>query len=254
MKYSIILFTIVNFLILQLSAQEASFEVAGAVQIANSTSTSPDPGTIRYNSETKDFEGWNGHFWASLTGKQLGTITDIDGNVYHTIEIGNDIWTIENLKTTRYRDGSSISLVEDNSMWSSNTNGAYCYYNNDATNDNAYGKLYSWYAVATQQLCPTGWKVPFEVDWDELGEAIGGNSGNGGKLKEVGFAYWNAPNIGATNSTGFTARGAGSREPAGDFFGLNEDTYFWALTVTGAGSSDAFIRLLQSDNVEDSFS
>ena len=82
------------------------------------------------------------------------TATDIDGNVYHTVTIGTQVWMVENLKTTRYNDGSPIPLVTDSSYWSNLTTPGYCWYNNDTTNKNTYGALYNWYTVNTGKLAP----------------------------------------------------------------------------------------------------
>ena len=133
------------------------------------------------------------------------TATDIDGNVYHTVTIGTQIWMVENLKTTRYNDGSPIPFVTDSSSWSNLTTPGYCWYNNDTTNKNTYGALYNWFAVNTGKLAPTGWHVPTDDEWTTLTTYLGGESIAGGKLKETGTTHWRTPNAGATNEIGFTA-------------------------------------------------
>jgi uncharacterized protein (TIGR02145 family) len=110
-----------------------------------------------------------------------GTVTDIDGNVYQTVKIGNQVWTVENLRTTRYNDGISINLITDSAAWSKSlirygaawskaSKGAYCYYNNmtDADSIKKYGALYNWYAIDTKKLAPKGWHVPTNAEWDTL--------------------------------------------------------------------------------------
>ncbi len=158
------------------------------------------------------------------------TITDIDGNVYQTVVIGTQCWMKENLKTTKYNDGTNIPLVIDNITWSALTTPAYCFYNNDeATYKNTYGALYNWYTVNTGKLAPLGWHIPTNEEWSTLQGYLGGISEAGGKLKETGTIHWASPNIGATNETGFTALPAGDR-----FF---DGTYYNFTTVGGWWSS-----------------
>jgi uncharacterized protein (TIGR02145 family) len=103
------------------------------------------------------------------------TVTDADGNVYHTVQIGNQVWMVENLRTTKYNDNSPITPVSDNAVWGTLTTEAYCWYNNDeATNKNTYGALYNWYVLNTGKLCPTGWHVPSQAEWETLISSLGG--------------------------------------------------------------------------------
>src|SRR5664280_817425 len=101
-------------------------------------------------------------------------ITDIDGNVYTSVIIGTQVWFIENLKTTKYNDNTSIPLVTDITAWSALSTPAYCWQNNDAAANKAtYGALYNWYAVDAasnnnKNICPTGWHVPSDSDWTTL--------------------------------------------------------------------------------------
>jgi hypothetical protein len=96
-----------------------------------------------------------------LISQDAGTVTDIDGNVYQAVKIGNQVWTVENLRTTRYNDGTAIPYVTDNSAWANLTTPGYCYYFNDSTaNADKYGVLYNWYTVNTGKLSPAGWHVP----------------------------------------------------------------------------------------------
>jgi len=93
---------------------------------------------------------------------------DIDGNVYHTVIIGTQIWMVENLKTTKYNDGTSIANVTDNVEWIGLTSPAYCWYNNYTSYKTQFGALYNWYAVNTGKLAPTGWHVPSHAEWTTL--------------------------------------------------------------------------------------
>jgi len=158
-----------------------------------------------------------------------GSVSDIDGNVYKTIQIGNQTWMAENLKTTKYRNGVSIPNVTDNSLWQNNTIGAYCSYDNDAANDCPHGKLYNWYAATNNnQICPSGWHVPTIDEWNTLETYLGGFQAAGGKLKSTGTQYWQSPNTGATNETGFSMLPGGVRLNYGVFASKGLYGYGWS--------------------------
>ena len=159
-----------------------------------------------------------------------GTITDMDGNVYTSITIGTQIWMAENLKTTKYNDGSSIQFITDNTAWSNITTLGYCWYNNEATYKNTYGALYNWYTVNTGKLCPIGWHVPTKSEWTTLADYLGGESEAGSKMKETGNIHWISPLTIATNTSGFTALPGGYRSSDGsfNFIGYNGD--WWSST------------------------
>lgn len=165
-------------------------------------------------------------------------VTDIDGNVYHIVTIGTQDWMVENLKTTKYRDGTPILNITDNTAWAQLTTGAYCWYNNDATtHKSTYGALYNWYTVVDiRNLCPTGWHVPTDDEWLTLTNYLKGQSIAGGKLKETGTTHWHSPNTGATNETGFTALPGGARDPFGSFFNLGNSGFWWSTTEQDANS------------------
>lgn len=175
-------------------------------------------------------------FISGLTGLKAQTVTDIDGNVYNTVTIGTQTWMAENLKTTRYNDGTPIPLISDSialvgyqkvQFWKLLNTGAYCWYNHKAEYKNIYGALYNSYAVNTNRLCPSGWHVPTFGDWRTLTSYLV-DSIAGGKLKENGIEHWNIPNIGATNETGFTALPGGGRSEDGYFFDLGYRGIFWS--------------------------
>jgi uncharacterized protein (TIGR02145 family) len=155
---------------------------------------------------------------------------DQDGNTYNTIKIGNQTWMAENLKTTKYNDGTAIPLITDSIAWVALTTPAYCWYNNDSANKNTYGALYNGYTVSTGKLCPSGWHVSTDVEWSTLVDFLGGESVSGGKLKEFGATHWSSPNSGATNETGFTALPGGSRYINGLFFTIKNLGYWWTST------------------------
>ena len=162
------------------------------------------------------------------------TVTDKDGNVYHTVSIGTQTWLVENLKTTKYNDGTAIPLVTDNTFWPSLITPGYCWYKHDsATYKNTYGALYNWYVVNTGKLCPIGWHVPTDAEWTTLATYLGGDTVAGGKMKaigtiEAGTGLWVSPNTGATNESGFTAVPAGYCDGNGTFGDIGNYGYWWS--------------------------
>jgi len=166
-----------------------------------------------------------------------GTMTDIDGNVYKTIKIGNQTWMAENLKTTKFRNGAAILNVSDSAQWSTDLMPAYCIFNNDPANTGVYGLLYNGYAaIDGNNIAPAGWHVPADSEWVTLNTFLG--TGAGGKLKATGTTYWNSPNTGATNETGFNALGGGNRGAYGQFHNQGVYCFWWAATTTS--STDAY--------------
>jgi len=171
-------------------------------------------------------------------------VTDIDGNVYHTVTIGTQVWMVENLKTTKYNDGTPIPLVTNNVEWANLTTPGYCWFNNDeSTHKEPYGAMYNWYTIETGKLAPTGWHVPtYDGDFNTLANYLGGSNVAGGKLKEIGTLHWNPPNTGATNETGFTALPGGYRNYQGIFDGVGIIGYLWSATQRSTAS--AWLRSL----------
>lgn len=181
----------------------------------------------------------------SFTTPQVSssTVTDINGNIYNTVTIGTQVWMKENLKATKYKDGSAIPLVTDNVAWSYLTTPGYCWHNNDSiANKNVYGALYNWYTVNTGKLCPTGWHVPSTAEWISLGNFLGSTAG--GKLKEAGTSHWQSPNFGATNETGFSALPGSYRATLGTFGTIGTTGFFWSSTEDNF--SRPWIRTLSS--------
>lgn len=158
-------------------------------------------------------------------------ITDIDGNTYRTIKIGNQWWMAENLKVTHYRNGDFIPNVTDgNEWWFNLTTGAYCNYDNNVNNVTTYGRLYNWYAVNdSRNIAPEGWHVPSDAEWQTLVNSLGGKEDAGGKMKESGTAYWDRPNTGATNESGFSALPSGIRSQNFAFMGTW--AWFWSSSI-----------------------
>ena len=159
------------------------------------------------------------------------SIFDIDGNVYATVVIGTQIWFVENLKVTRCRNGHEFSYVSDDTSWSVWADGAYCWCNNDSLNNELYGALYNFAAVADScGLCPKGWHVPTKSDWENLIASLGGDEIAGGKLKEVGIVHWNYPNVGATNESGFWGLPGGGRGQISGCGEIGEYATWWSST------------------------
>ena len=158
------------------------------------------------------------------------TITDIDGNTYKTITIGTQTWMAENLKTTKYNDGTTIPNITNFNEWESLSTGAYCNYRNDTTEGSIHGRLYNWYAVNTGKLCPVGWHVPSDAEWTTLTDYLGGATDAGNLLKEIGSYHWGNENANATNSSGFTGIPGGVRSNGLDYFYISNSGYWWSST------------------------
>jgi uncharacterized protein (TIGR02145 family) len=174
------------------------------------------------------------------------TVKDVDGNTYNTVQIGTQCWTKENLRVTKYRDGTVIPLDESGGTagngtgqtWSSRTTGARTVYGHNAANLATYGYLYNWYAVADSKgLCPSGWHVPSDSEWTNLTNYLGGEAVAGGKMKTTGTDYWNSPNIGATNESGFSALPGGGRNLGGSFISIRDFASFWSATEYDSGNA-----------------
>jgi uncharacterized protein (TIGR02145 family) len=180
------------------------------------------------------------------------TVTDIDGNVYQTVKIGNQVWMTENLKVTRYRNGDAIPNVTGDMEWSNLTKGAYCDYNNNSNNAATYGRLYNFYAVNdSSNIAPAGWHVPSDYEWKTLEMTLGMSQSEadglkmrgtdeGLKLKETGTSHWLSPDTGATNESGFSALPGGIRYSVGPFDVLGVVTFLWSSTEDS--SSTAWYR------------
>jgi uncharacterized protein (TIGR02145 family) len=161
-------------------------------------------------------------------------VTDIDGNIYTEVAIGTQIWLKENLKTTKLNDGTPIQNVTDNSAWASTRSSAYCWYENDISNKPYFGALYNWYAVNSGMLCPAGWHVPGDPEWEVLVAYLGGSDIAGGKLKESGILNWTSPNTGASNESRFSALPGGVRSYGGIYNGrfldILDSGFWWSET------------------------
>jgi uncharacterized protein (TIGR02145 family) len=157
--------------------------------------------------------------------------TDYENNNYKVVVIGTQTWMAENLKSTKYNDGALIPLVSDSLEWLGLTTPGYCWYrNNEATNKNIYGALYNFYTATSTKLCPTGWRVPSDLEWNTLITFLGGSGVAGGKMKESGLTHWYQPNTLATNESGFTGLPAGWRGSTSRFQEMYVCGEFWTST------------------------
>ena len=192
------------------------------------------------------------------TESKLGTIIDYDGNTYHTIELGDQWWMVNNLKTTHYADGTEIPLVESATVWEAlgYEEKAFCYYNNDENNEEyTYGALYTWAAVmngnlssdsipsGVQGVCPDGWHVPSDAEWKELEmflgmsaaaiDSVGLRGSNQGSKLSSSASFWkdgyldSNPDFG---SSGFHAQPGGGRRYNGTFGHKGDNANFWTAT------------------------
>lgn len=177
-------------------------------------------------------------FFSFVTTAQ--TVTDIDGNIYQTVSLGTQTWMKENLKVTRFNDGSPIPRVTDGMAWEQLVAPAYCWYRNDTANGEIYGALYNWYAIGSGKLAPEGWRCPTAEDWNTLANFLGGDSIAGGRMKEAGFSHWLDPNTGATNSSGFTALPGGVRDEFGTFDYLGYIGGWWCSTESDTSAAAYF--------------
>jgi uncharacterized protein (TIGR02145 family) len=192
----------------------------------------------------------------------VGTFTDIEGNIYKWIKIGNQTWMAENLKSTKFRNGESISNVTDAALWTNATFAASCNYNNDASNGLKYGKLYNWYSVNdSRNICPVGWHVPTEAEWAILTNYLivngynydGTTSDNKlGKALASKTDWIESTYVGAVgnditknNSSGFNGLPSGVRNADGTFSDIGNSCVWWTTSI-GSSSTNAWFRYILS--------
>lgn len=160
-----------------------------------------------------------------------GSVQDADWNSYNTVEIGNQVWMAENLRTTKYANGDPIAFINDTANWEFVDYDAYTFYELDSSLIIPNGYLYNWHVIADpRNVCPTGWHVPRESEWAELINYLGGTIAALGKLKSVSGNYWLPPNVSATNSSGFSAVGSGQINTL-SFISLLNDAFYWSSSL-----------------------
>ncbi len=175
-------------------------------------------------------------------------LTDADGNTYSTVAIGTQCWMGENLRTRSYSNTEPLTGGLSAAAWGSAAEGAFASYGDSPANEATYGLLYNFRAVSDARgLCPDGWRVPTEPDWQELVAFLGGGASAGGALKstgtlDAGTGLWQFPNTGASNASGFSGLPAGTRFVDGSYQQLGEFAYFW--TATEISTVAAWIRVL----------
>jgi uncharacterized protein (TIGR02145 family) len=237
------------------------------VSYGNCWAITPNPTTSNFKTSNTGKPGKQVDFTSQLSGLSSGTkyyvrayaittektiysteinfttteLKDIENNIYKTVTIGTQIWMAENLKTKKYRNGDTIGTtnpaakdisaeISPKHQWA---------YEGSETNGATYGRLYTWYAATdARNICPTGWHLPTEGEFEIMviylgGPNITGSTTNaaGGKMKETGTLHWNNPNADATNSSGFSAVGSGARNST-NFYDIGRQAYYWTSTPT----------------------
>jgi uncharacterized protein (TIGR02145 family) len=196
--------------------------------------------------------GYEINFFTSSIGTP---VSDVDGNTYNTIIIGTQTWMSENLKTTKFNDGTAIPLVIDNTLWTALTTSGYCWYAYNSSYKATYGALYNWYTLnATsnggKNVCPAGWHVPTEAQWNILTDYLGGLTVAGGKLKEAGTTHWVTSNIGATNESGFSAMPGGWRVAQSSGIDILNQGFYYSATEFDATTVASRYMMRSSVTVE----
>ena len=164
--------------------------------------------------------------------------TDIDGNTYQSVTIGTQEWMSENLKTSKYSDGTSIPNITDDTEWSNDTIGACSHYDNDSSQyESTYGKLYNWYAVETGKLCPTGWHVPTDAEWTVLTDYLGTNGHSGAEGTALKATSGWSSNRNGTDAYGWNGLPGGGCSPNGSFHDIGNDGYWWSSSENETSSA-----------------
>ena len=171
-------------------------------------------------------------------------IKDLEGNNYKVINIGSQIWMAENLRVTKFNDGTPIPNITDDYIWGNLTTPGFSWEKNNPANNTTYGPYYNWYVVDTasngnRNVCPSGWHIPSDNEWAILIEYLGGDSVAGGKMKEAGTTHWVIPNTGATNESGFTALPANVRTDYPSII-VGYGCFFWSSTQESHFQTEAW--------------
>ena len=254
-------FTPDNSALLELQSTNSGLLLPRMTTAQRDAISNPAQSLLIFNTTTKCFETYVDGQWNSIwcNGPCEGiTAVTYDGVTYNTVSIGSQCWLKENLRTTKYNDGTSITNVTDNATWTSTTSGAYCCYDNNPSNCDTYGALYNWYAVNTGKLCPSGWHVPTDDDFKTLemylgmtqaqadtiewrgtdqGSKLAGNAG----LWTDGALVQN-PNFG---TSGFSALPGGYRYST--FYSIGNYSCLWTNTEFGIS---AWYRKIEPDKIK----
>ena len=191
----------------------------------------------------------------------VDAMRDSDGNTYPTMtyhwQVGeytnnSATWTVKNLRTKTYRDGDTIKRQDTASLWSTATEGAWCYYDTNSVTGYQYGMLYNHLAVSSNKLCPQGWHVPDSTEWAALVEFMNTNSERniaGGKMKEAGTEHWQSPNTGADDLSNFSALPGGGRSGSdGSFNLLGQYANFWNGSGVSGGTATVSYLFYNSEH------
>jgi len=195
---------------------------------------------------------------SSYTGNTMsaGTVTDYDGNIYQAVNIGNQVWTVENLRTKHFNDATEIPYVKDSTGWVNLTTPGYCYFNNMVNADSIrkFGALYNWYAIDTKKLAPAGWHVPTDAEWETLENYLIANGYNWDETTDsnriakslaaktdwftrAGLAAGTIGNdLTTNNKSGFLALPGGSRGTDGTFDFGGSGLWWSATEFDGSGA------------------
>jgi len=188
-----------------------------------------------------------------LGNESIGTVYDYDYNAYKLIAIGAQGWLRENAKAVHYSTGETIPQIKGNSEWDNTSQGAWCDCRNDSLNAKVYGHLYNWHAAHdTRNLCPKGFHVPTNDEWNKLIDYLGGWEVAGGTMKEAGTDHWDSPNYGAYNGSGFAALAAGCRVPnsfPSDYYYLKVYGYFWTASTSRYDPTEGVYQQLDHQSV-----
>lgn len=217
----------------------------------------------------KDNEGAEDIDYVRIQIAEPSSVYDYEGNAYEMIAIGEQVWMAENLRSTKYSNGTPIEIMEDQTQWdeAAPTAKYYCWYENNESLGEIYGALYTWAAAmngapgsdaipsGVQGVCPDGWHLPSDEEFmvlertlgmteEEMNDNMYRGTVEGGMLKEQGTSYWSTPNAGATNETGFSGLPGGARDSAGVFYNNGFAAYFW---LASGGDIMATFRSLVAD-------
>jgi len=184
-----------------------------------------------------------------------GKLTDPrdGGETYPTVLIGSQNWMAENLDVGTFLNGDIIPQAQTMADWEKAGNEkrpAWCYYKNDPSTYEDYGKLYNWYAIKDPRgLAPVGWHVPGDAEWATLITYLGGELVAGGKMKETGTLHWGNPNTGATNNCGCSGFSGGSRHMEGEFIEVGKSGTWWSSTEFDAKAAVYIFLFYNNDNI-----
>ena len=249
-------FTPDNSALLELQSTNSGLLLPRMTTAQRDAISNPAQSLLIFNTTSKCFETYVGNVWYTVWCEfPCGFTVSYDGVTYNTVQIGNQCWFKENLRTTKYNDGTSITKITNNSTWKSTTSGAYCCYNNNTSNCDTYGALYNWYAVETGKLCPSGWHVPTDGEWKTLEMSLGmtqaeadatGWRGTDQGSKLAGNAsLWTDGALDQNvnfGTSGFSALPGGYRSFSdGSFNDLGKRGKWWSSTEYAGGAWDRFL-------------